>query len=482
MKNSQSTAREVHLVLGSGGVKCISYAGALCELEERGIVFKTVSACSAGTLIGSLLCIGMSAAEIQRAVDRDLSKLKGEPVLPRPLHLFGLLKWPFALYKEPGYLNLFRELLQQRDPVLSDLQIPLSVMGVDISAGRILLYSSDTHPDMPVSEAIRIATSIPMAYPPYEFSPGNIVVDAVFVTQAPVWIPLSYKDNLPVVVIQAGTPARRTRHGNILAILMDCFTSGVISRDYYTQQLPRVRTIAIDTGNVRFNNFKINAQARNKLIEAGREKARELLNQWGDDLWSIETPPLILDRERTTYSTAVDNAAEVITGYQRKLPKLARERVFISYAHEDVEWMKRLKEHLGKHPGGSSLMIWDDTEIKAGEHWRNKIRTALASTRVAVLLVSSHFLESEYITKVELDYLLWALKYEDVKLIWFTLDTCEYRKFGRYDTQAAFDPDKPLAGLEEAEQEKALDDICGQIAEKFEEYPVAPSSRRGDEP
>ena len=97
------------------------------------------------------------------------------------------------------------------DPVLSDLQIPLSVMGVDISVGRILLYSSDTHPDMPVSEAVRIATSIPMAYPPYEFSPGNIVVDAVFVTQAPVWIPLSYKDNLPVVVIQAGTPARRTR-------------------------------------------------------------------------------------------------------------------------------------------------------------------------------------------------------------------------------------------------------------------------------
>jgi predicted acylesterase/phospholipase RssA len=70
--NSTATSKEVHLVLGAGGAKCISYAGALSVLEERGIRFKTVSSCSAGTLIGALLCAGKSAEEILRAVRQDL--------------------------------------------------------------------------------------------------------------------------------------------------------------------------------------------------------------------------------------------------------------------------------------------------------------------------------------------------------------------------------------------------------------------------
>jgi len=46
---------KVHLVLGAGGAKCIGYVGALREIENRGISYASVSACSAGTLIGAFL-------------------------------------------------------------------------------------------------------------------------------------------------------------------------------------------------------------------------------------------------------------------------------------------------------------------------------------------------------------------------------------------------------------------------------------------
>ena len=54
---SDETTR-VHLVLSAGGLKVVSYVGALSVLAERNISFASVSACSAGTFIGALLCAG----------------------------------------------------------------------------------------------------------------------------------------------------------------------------------------------------------------------------------------------------------------------------------------------------------------------------------------------------------------------------------------------------------------------------------------
>ena len=463
---TKDAGKDVHLVLGAGGAKCISYAGALSVLEQRGIRFKTVSACSAGTLIASLVCTGMSADEVLRAVRQDLSKWIGTPVLPPPLHWLGLLKWPFARYKTPGYLA-FLESQVKGQPVFGDLTIPLSIMGVDMAANRILLYSSEMHPDMRVSEAIRIATAIPSMYPAQEYSLNNIVVDAVFVTNAPVWIPLSVEDNLPIIVIQPENPVRHQRPRNLFNFVFDSFRSGVISHDFYMQQLPRVKKISIDTSNVSYSDFGISDEAREKLIQAGRAKATEVLDLLVDDLWITDSPPWVLKREHTPYSDAVDHAAEVITRYRRIVPKLDREHIFISYAHKDKQWLKRLKKHMRDDYSACLLQLWDDTRIQAGDNWENEIRTALASSRIAVLMVSSNFLESEYINKKELDYLLSILDREDVRLIWFTLDDCKYHQLRWKNIQAAYDLDKPLADLTDIEQEKALDRICSQIADAF---------------
>lgn len=55
------------------------------------------------------------------------------------------------------------------------------------------------------------------------------------------------------------------------------------------------------------------------------------------------------DRNRTAYSAAVDHAAEIITGYRRKLPQMLREQVFISYSHDDKGWLNRLKKERSRH-------------------------------------------------------------------------------------------------------------------------------------
>src|SRR3954447_21074929 len=82
-------------------------------------------------------------------------------------------------------------------------------------------------------------------------------------------------------------------------------------------------------------------------------------------------------------------------------------RVFISYAHEDRAWCERLLDHLGGLRHSGQLAVFDDQEIKAGEHWDDRIRGELAEASIVVPLISPSFIGSRYCS---LDELLAALQ------------------------------------------------------------------------
>jgi predicted acylesterase/phospholipase RssA len=236
-----------HLVLGAGGLGGLSYIGACKALQAKGFEFKSVSGISAGSYFAALIAAGFSPEELeQAALNIDLKKLRGRRVLPSPLDFLAYLRWPFARYKEPRLPAMFRKLMGG-DPCFKDLDLFYQTMGVDVANNRMLIYSRDTHPDMRVSEAIRISTSLPFFHPPHE-NKGRIVIDPAVFTLCPLWLAGRFADPFPIIGLFAKYDRARRRYYFPLQYLNDVLQSSAESHDYYySKQISRAHLLALSS-------------------------------------------------------------------------------------------------------------------------------------------------------------------------------------------------------------------------------------------
>ena len=75
---------------------------------------------------------------------------------------------------------------------------------------------------------------------------------------------------------------------------------------------------------------------------------------------------------------------------------MRRTKVFISYAHEDVEWLKPLRQHIGWLENNGQIEAFDDRQILAGEEWDPLIKEKLEAADIIILIISRHFLASGF--------------------------------------------------------------------------------------
>lgn len=125
-----------------------------------------------------------------------------------------------------------------------------------------------------------------------------------------------------------------------------------------------------------------------------------------------------------------------------------RPKIFVSYAHTDKEWLDRLNVHLKPLERSHNVELWTDQKIGVGKRWLDEIETALDDAHVAVLLVSAHFLASDFIADGELPPLLRKAEREGTRIMPVIVGGCDFR--GHPDLgafQSANDPEAPLQAL-----------------------------------
>lgn len=101
--------------------------------------------------------------------------------------------------------------------------------------------------------------------------------------------------------------------------------------------------------------------------------------------------------------------------------------VFLSYAHED----RRLKNQLVTALRGLSreygIQVWNDQEILPGNEWEAEIAKQLEQADIILLLISSDFINSEFIYQQELKQAMKRHENKEARVVPIILRPCDWR-------------------------------------------------------
>ena len=149
---------------------------------------------------------------------------------------------------------------------------------------------------------------------------------------------------------------------------------------------------------------------------------------------------------------------------------LERNKVFISYSHKDAKYLDGLLPHLQYLEKNKRIDLWVDTKLKPGENWQNEIENALASAKVAILLISIDFLNSPFIEKNELLPLLSAAEAEGVTILPVILRPSGELPKGLSHFQAINSPSRTLSRMKGYEREELWVKVANATADAMSSY------------
>jgi hypothetical protein len=144
----------------------------------------------------------------------------------------------------------------------------------------------------------------------------------------------------------------------------------------------------------------------------------------------------------------------------------SKKKIFISYSHQDNNWLKKVQTNLKvlKHQN-LDFDVWDDTKILAGHKWKDEIKKALETSKIAVLIISTDFLASDFIQNNELPTLLRNAEKQGCVILPLITGHSRFTKDKLSNFQAINDPAKPLSECNIAECEKILVTLADRVDE-----------------
>jgi hypothetical protein len=101
--------------------------------------------------------------------------------------------------------------------------------------------------------------------------------------------------------------------------------------------------------------------------------------------------------------------------------------IFVSYSHKDETEKDKLLVHLGVLQRAGLINLWSDDQIGAGAAWEPEITAAMAQARVAILLITANFLNSDFILRQEVPSFLKRRKDEGLTIFPVIATACAWR-------------------------------------------------------
>jgi len=296
------------IVLEGGGVKGVGLVGALEELEKAGYDHCRIAGTSAGAIVGALLASGMSMERMKHLMQGlDYRRFRDEGLLDR-LGIPGktvslalekgiyegkyLRNWLAGVLEDVG-VSTFAD-LKLTEPWAENLppeqRYKLVVIASDVSRGRIVRLPWDYHlygldPDKQlVADAVRASMAIPYFFEPAKLG-GNYLVDGGLLSNFPIDI-FDTTNEWPTFGIKLSNKSdaltKMNPVKNPIEYSLAIFSTALNAHDQMHIDNPctQMRTMFVDTFDVRATNFDIDTKTQTKLYESGKKYAREFLADW----------------------------------------------------------------------------------------------------------------------------------------------------------------------------------------------------------
>ena len=136
-----------------------------------------------------------------------------------------------------------------------------------------------------------------------------------------------------------------------------------------------------------------------------------------------------------------------------------KNQIFICYAHEDKEWLKKTHTHLHPLIRNGTIEVFADTEIQYGGKIIQTIKEKISSAKIAIFLVSADFFASDFIYHEEIPPFLAAAEQHDTIVLSIIISHCGFIDSPLSIYRAINQPSHPLLEMDKAEQDKVFNEL-----------------------
>jgi hypothetical protein len=148
---------------------------------------------------------------------------------------------------------------------------------------------------------------------------------------------------------------------------------------------------------------------------------------------------------------------------------MGRNKLFISYSHDDVRWLEDVTEQLAVLEREGLVSLCDDSKLMVGEGWLQQLHEMMLDARLGLLLISAPFLSSEFVRKEEIPRLFGQHAANGMTLYPLLVEPCPWEHVEwiarlQLRPQDARRRVKPLAAFTGAARKQKLADVASEIA------------------
>jgi predicted acylesterase/phospholipase RssA len=160
---------QVELALSGCSSKLSAHLGFLQALQDMNIGVSRLRASSGGALVAALWASGLPLSYLEVEFLRvDFAKFGAMGVQ-------DYIRAMFSGYAAHHGSDNFRKMLDHYfgDRTLGSVSTPLEIMVSDMTAGELVILSTETHPEMLLSDAVYLSCSIPGHFRPHTLDGDN---------------------------------------------------------------------------------------------------------------------------------------------------------------------------------------------------------------------------------------------------------------------------------------------------------------------